>query len=197
MTLQHFSHTFRLYFSFFCYQPGFLAFLINGNWSEARQEIQARLYWGPCCSRGEWEQTTGSFACSLPEWGWACSLRGVRVGVCPGVGLEGWLRWFAHPLVRVSCRGRGSTLLLLQALQKWQLGFLVSLYVLSRICPNCACRQLFFVPYSFFVFCCSRRGVSRCKHCSTAAKGPRSQPVSLLLFLPHLDLLPLLKSWTC
>ena len=36
----------------FCYQPGFLASLINRNWSEARQEIQARLYWGPCCSRG-------------------------------------------------------------------------------------------------------------------------------------------------
>ena len=26
--------------------------------------------------------------------------------------------------------------------------------------------QLFLVPYSFFVFCCWRRGVSRCKHCS-------------------------------
>ena len=48
----------------------------------------------------------------------------------------------------------------------------------SRICPTGACTQLFLVPYSFFVFCCSRRGVSRCKHCSTSAKGPRSQPVS-------------------
>ena len=31
----------------------------------------------------------------------------------------------------------------------------------SRICPNCACTQLFLVPYSFFVFCYSRRGVFR------------------------------------
>ena len=43
--------------------------------------------------------------------------------------------------------------------------------------PNCACMKLFLVPCSFFVFCCSRRGVSKCKHCSIA-KGPISQPVS-------------------
>ena len=48
----------------------------------------------------------------------------------------------------------------------------------SSICPNCTCTQLFLVPYSFFVFCCWRRGVSRCKHCSSAAKRPMSQPVS-------------------
>ena len=35
-----------------CYQPGFLASLINKNWSEARKEIQASLYWGACCLRG-------------------------------------------------------------------------------------------------------------------------------------------------
>ena len=69
-------------------------------------------------------------------------------------------------------------LVLRPALQKWLLGFLVSLYLLSRICPNCTCTQLFLVPYSFFVFCCSRRCLSGCKHCSTAAKSPRSQPVS-------------------
>ena len=56
--------------------------------------------------------------------------------------------------------------------------FLVSLNLLSRICPNCACMQLFLVPYSFFELCCLKRGVSRCKPCSTAAEGPRSQPVS-------------------
>ena len=40
------------------------------------------------------------------------------------------------------------------------------------------------LSYSFFVFYCSRRGVSRCKHCSTAAEDHRSQPVSpSLLFL--------------
>ena len=48
-----------------------------------------------------------------------------------------------------------STLILLQILQKWQLGFLVSLYLSSRICPNCPCMQLFLVPCNFFTFCCS------------------------------------------
>ena len=103
---------------------------INRNWLEARQEIGARLYWGPCCSSGEQEQTTGGLACLLTEGRWACSLHGVRVGVCPGVGPEGWLKCFAHPLGAVVCRGHAQypafapdTLILLQALQKWQLGF--------------------------------------------------------------------------
>ena len=153
---------------------------INRNWPEARQEMQARLYWGPCCSRGEREQVTVSLARS-PRRGRAGSLYGVRVGVCPGVEL----RWFAHPFGGAVRRGHAqypafapNTLFLLRALQKWQLGFLVFCIFLSIICLNCACRQLFLVPYSFFVFCCWRRGLSRCKHCSTAAKGPRSQPVS-------------------
>ena len=51
--------------------------------------------------------------------------------------------------------------------------------------------QLFLVPYSFFVFCCWRRGVSRWKPCRTAAKRPKCQPVSPLLLL----LLSLL--WQC
>ena len=109
----------------------------------------------------------------------ACSLYGVKVGVCPGVRTEGWLRCFAHPLGGAVCSGHAQRpafapdpLLLLQALQKWQLGFVVSVYLLSRICPNCACKQLFLVLYSFFVFCRSRRGVSRCKNCSRGAQVP-------------------------
>ena len=53
----------------------------------------------------------------------------------------------------------------------------------SRICPSRACMRLLLVSYSFCVFCCWRRGVSRCKHCSTEKKGPRSQPVSLVLWV--------------
>ena len=55
----------------------------------------------------------------------------------------------------------------------WQLGFLVFLCLLFIMCPNCACMQLFLVSYSFFVICSSRRCLSRCKHCSSAGKGPR------------------------
>ena len=50
-----------------------------------------------------------------------------------------------------------STLLLLQAPQKWQLGLSVSI---PRICSNCARTQLFSVSYSFFVFPYLRRVVS-------------------------------------
>ena len=53
-----------------------------------------------------------------------------------------------------------------------QLGFLLSLYLLSRICTHCACLQLFLVLYRFFVFCCSRRGVSKDKHCSKGSQVP-------------------------
>ena len=27
------------------------------------------------------------------------------VGVCSGIGLEGWLRWFTHPFGGIVCRG--------------------------------------------------------------------------------------------
>ena len=83
----------------FCYRPGFLA-SFNRNWSEARQEIQARLYWGPCCGGGEWEPATGSLlGCSLRARGQAGSLYGMRVGVCP----KGWLRWLTHAFGGAVC----------------------------------------------------------------------------------------------
>ena len=88
------------------YWPGFLAFpTINRNWLEFRQEIQARLYLGPCCSTEEQEQTVGSLGCFFPEVGWTGSLNDVRVEVCGGAGLEGWLRRFAHPLSCIEYRG--------------------------------------------------------------------------------------------
>ena len=83
----------------------------------------------------------------------------------------------------VECRGACAvTLLLLPALQKWHLGFGGQFFFFFGLFLSfgpefaCVCTQLFVVPYSFFVFCSSRRGVSRCKHCSTEAEGPR--PVS-------------------
>ena len=33
-------------------------------------------------------------------------------------------------------------------------------------------QSYFLIPYDLFVFCCWRKGVSRCKHCSSEAKGP-------------------------
>ena len=65
-----------------------------------------------------------------------------------------------------------STLLLLQALQKWQLGLWSFCILLFIIFPNCASTQLFLVPYSFFVFCCWRRPLPRCKHCNKGSQVP-------------------------
>ena len=103
--------------------------------------------------------------------------------MCPEAGSEGWLRCLAHPLGGVDCRGMCGTLLLLLTLcfcfrLLKMAAFLVSLYLWSRICLNCSCTQLSLSPCSFFVVYTSRRGMSRCKRCSTTAKGPRSQPVS-------------------
>ena len=121
---------------------------INGNWLEARQEIQARLYWGSWCSSGERKQVTVSLACS-PRWGRAGSLYGVRVGV----RLEGCLRCFAQPSGGVECRGHAQypvfvpdTLFLLPPLQKWQLGFLVFLSLFVYNLPQLHMHAVMFSP---------------------------------------------------
>ena len=64
--------------------------------------------------------------------------------MCPGVGPEGWLRSFAHPSGGLLCRGHvqypafaPDALFLLQALQKWPLGFFGLFESFgSRICPS-------------------------------------------------------------
>ena len=61
--------------------------LINRNSPETRQEIQGRLYGGPCCRREEREQATRPLVYLLAE---------SRVGLGSGLGW-GQLRHFAHP----------------------------------------------------------------------------------------------------
>ena len=65
----------------------------------------------------------------------------------------GGLGGLPTPLVVLSSGGDAQfpafvpdTLFLFQALQKWRLGFSVSLYLLSRICPNCMCNTVVFSP---------------------------------------------------
>ena len=50
---------------------GSCPFPVNRNWSEAGQEIQARLYCGLCYSMGKWDQLCkwGGQACYLMGWG--------------------------------------------------------------------------------------------------------------------------------
>ena len=103
---------------------------VNRNWIQAKQETQARLCWGLCGSRREQNQTTASLACWLWRREWVCSLCGVRVEVCPGVRPKGWR---VCVCVCVCVVGMPSilfcsrhTVFILQALQNWQLGFVVS-----------------------------------------------------------------------
>ena len=104
--------------------------------------------------------------------GRAGSLYGVRAGVCPGGWLEGWLRWFVHPLLVWNAGGTGRTLLLLPGLQKWQLGFFcLDLYLIVGNLPQLYTHTVIFSP---FISCCLRTPLSRCKHCSTGTKPCRT-----------------------
>ena len=74
----------------------------------------------------------------------------------PGVGLEAWLRWSAHPLGGVESRGHvqcspfaPDPLILLLALQKWQLGFLVFLYLIVYNLSQLHMGTVIFSPSQF------------------------------------------------
>ena len=119
--------------------------------------FQARLYLsGSLQQQGKGEQATGSLACS-PKRGALVSLWGEGRG---GLGC------LPTPSGGAVCRRQAWHPVFAPGFSKvafvvfWSL-----LYLLSRICPNCACTQLFLVPYNFFVFCCFRRGVSKCSCC--------------------------------
>ena len=104
--------------------------------------------------------------------GGVCSLYGVKVRVCPQVESEGWLRRLAHLSGGIVCREHAEYPAFAPGSSKVPVGFSVSVSF-ARICPNHVCTWLLLVPNSLFVFCCLRTSVSRCKYCSTAAKGPR------------------------
>lgn len=51
----------------------------------------------------------------------------------------------------------------------WVLAFS---YMFFIICPNSTCMRLVLVHCSLFPFCCSRRPLSRCQHCSQGSQVP-------------------------
>ena len=94
----------------------------------------------------------------------AYSLRRARVFLISGESrsgfrswAKGWHKWFAHPFSGV-CIGH-VVLFPIPCSQLFRSGSwdFWSLCILSVICPNWMCRQLFLIPYSFFVLCSSRR----------------------------------------
>lgn len=95
----------------------------------------------------------------------------------------------AHTFVVLSAGVKHSTLLLLlysvfvPGSSEMAAGFFFYYLLVQNLPQLCL---LFLLPYSFSVFCCCIL-LSRCKHCSTAVKRPRSQPVSLIVFYVTLD----------
>ena len=111
--------------------------------------------------------------------GAAGCLCGVKVGICPEVRPEGWLRWFAHPFGGVECSGHAQYPDFAPSSSEEAIGFLVHFCILlSIICLNCARIQLLLVHDSFAAFCCSRRCLSRCQYCSKRLQIPASLSAS-------------------
>ena len=108
----------------------------------------------------------------------ACSQHGLRVEVRPGVGLEGRLRWFAHLLGHGVCRMNAQYPAFAPGSSKVAFGIFGLFVSFVQNLSQLHTHAFISVPYSFFVFCCLRRGVSRCKHCSPLAKGSGSRSVS-------------------
>ena len=63
--------------------------------------------------------------------------------------MEGWLGWSVHPIGGAVCRGgKHSTLLLLLALQKWQLGFSLFVSFVQNL-PGLCILTVIFSPLEF------------------------------------------------
>ena len=110
------------------------------------QEIQARLFWGPCCSSREWEQATGSLAGSLD---------GEMLGVCPRVAWRHGSDALLTLQMVMCAENMHRTLLLLltpwfaSGSSKVAVGFLVSLYMWGPYFPQLCMHAVLFSPFLF------------------------------------------------
>lgn len=93
-----------------------------------------------------------------------------------GVGwwlrLEGWLRWSAQPLGGAVCRDQAQHPVFAPSTSEVAVGFWSFCILLFLMCLNCTCTQLFLVSFSFFVFCCWQRCLSRWKHWNKGSQAP-------------------------
>lgn len=105
--------------------------------------------------------------CLLAGWGGELV---PYIGQGQGSGQKGGLGGLTSPLV-VSCAGglHGALLIALGS-SEVAVGFFsflgVSLNFIVHNLPQLLIHAVIFIPDSFFAFCCSSRGLSRCKHCS-------------------------------
>ena len=97
----------------------------------------------PRCSTRDGKQATGTLMHSL---------RGGLAGSLNGLGPRGGLSDQLIPLV-VRCAGTMHSTLLLRQRHLWSGSrFMALLYLMVHNCLDLACKQLFWVPYSFFFF---------------------------------------------
>ena len=148
--------------------------IINRNWEEARGEIREGFTRTCAAVRGSKDKQQ---ACLFPETtgfayflrrGWAGPLHAVRVEAGPGFWQEGWLGWFAHPLGGAVCRDHF-------CFCSWNLRngswIVVFLYLIVHNLLQLHMQAVIFRPLCF-VFCWSRRSLSRCKHHSKRSQVP-------------------------
>ena len=115
----------------------------------------------------------------LAPWGRVSWFLKWGVGSGRSMGqVEAWLRWSAHPLGGAVCSDHARSPAFALDTSEVAVGFWSFCIFLFIICPNCPCMKLFLVPCSFFVFCCWRRGLSRCKHCSKGSQVPACLKIS-------------------
>ena len=138
-----------------CYWPGFLASLINRNWSEVRWEIQVRLCWGSWCSRREWEQSPARSCWVGMEWGGG-GARGRAVSVFltwhkGRGGSRGWARgaaWVVCPPLPCCCVQAACAVFCFcsQLFRSGSRAFWSFCILPFIICSNDMCTQLFLSP---------------------------------------------------
>ena len=141
----------------------------------------------------------------LASWTWATWFpkgSGGRGG--SRFGLEGWLGWSTHPLGFAVFRGHTAVSCFCSGhlrSSSWVFGLFVS--CCSKFVPIAHVHSYFLVPYSFFIFCCPRKHLSRCKHCSQGSQVPAFFSDTWLIFwnlyLPYSRYSPIkepLLAWT-
>lgn len=115
-------------------------------------------------------------------------------------GWRGGLGGLPTPLVVLSAGCTGSALLFLPTLCFCFRLLKSGSWVFCSLCIFCPesaltakCRQLFFIPYSFFVFYCWRRGCSGISFAAVQQRVPDPRPVSFPTERLYVVVLKMLK----
>ena len=163
-----------VYLVHLCYRPLFLAPLIEIDKRQDKKFRQGFIGSLSTTVGSENKQQFPLLACSWAE-AW----------VGPGVRLEGRLRWSAHPLM---CRGHVQYPTSASGSLEVTSGFLASLYLLSRICPDCTCLQ-FTWSHTVWILL-PRESCVQAQALQPCSQDPSPRPVSLVLKIRLVLIIP-------